>query len=241
MATTDANGQVFYGPTDPVEPLQGLLNGISTAVSGKIGAGAQIVRIPNMAGRVGAVAARAGRAITAADPLIVWRGDAADGYQIEYTTNGTTWAGLFTTDPPMARVRISAGSIGNSPSIRDYTAWNRFDSAYFSLPSSNRLRVAQAGIYSVHLDATGTTSAFGRLDINVYTSVDNANTGVGIYGGLFSSSATVTSGSVSLNVQGSIPTVVLPAGGDFLLSALSATSGVGINLGTSYLNIRKIG
>lgn len=91
MATTDANGQVFYGPTDPVEPLQGILNGVSTAVSSKLGAQSQIVRIPNVAGRAAAVTARAGRAITAADPLIVWRADAGAGRQIEYTINGTNW------------------------------------------------------------------------------------------------------------------------------------------------------
>ena len=91
MATTDANGQVFYGPTDPITPIQGLLNGISTAVSSKLGAQSQIVRIPNVAGRAAAVTARSGRAITAADPLIVWRGDALNGSQIEYTADGTTW------------------------------------------------------------------------------------------------------------------------------------------------------
>ena len=91
MATTDANGQVFYGPTDPITPIQGLLNGVSTAVSSKLGAQSQIVRIANVAGRAAAVTARSGRAITAADPLIVWRGDALNGSQIEYTADGTTW------------------------------------------------------------------------------------------------------------------------------------------------------
>ena len=97
MATTDANGQVFYGPTDPVEPLQGILNGVSTAVSSKLGAQSQIVRIPNVAGRAAAVTARAGRAITAADPLIVWRADATPGSQIEYTMNGTNWVNYDVT------------------------------------------------------------------------------------------------------------------------------------------------
>ena len=241
MATTDANGQVFYGPTDPITPIQGLLNGVSTAVSSKLGAQSQIVRIANVADRAAAVTARSGRAITAADPLIVWRGDAADGYQIEYTTNGTAWSGLFTSNPPMARVRTTGVSVGNSATTLDFTAWNRLDSAYFSLPASNRLRVAQAGIYSIHVDGNGSTSAFGRLDMNLTTSVDNPNTGVGVYGGRFSSSSTASSGSVSLNVQGAIPTVVLTAGADIILSAVSATGGVGINVGASYLNVRKIG
>lgn len=91
MATTDVNGQVFYGPTDPVEPLQGLLNGISTANSGRLSSEVQIKRVANVTGRTAAVTARSGRPITVSDPLFVWREDAPENRRLEYTINGTTW------------------------------------------------------------------------------------------------------------------------------------------------------
>ena len=114
MATTDANGQVFYGPTDPVEPLQGLLNGVSTAVSSKLGAQSQIARIANVAGRAGAVAARSGRPITVADPLIVWRADAEAGSELEVTTDGSTWvraAGGYRDSWEQRREELSKTSV----------------------------------------------------------------------------------------------------------------------------------
>lgn len=91
MATTDANGQVFYGPTDPIEPIQSLFNGISTAVSSRLGSDVQIRRVANVAGRTAAVASRSSRPISVSDPLIVWREDAPEMARMEYTTNGTTW------------------------------------------------------------------------------------------------------------------------------------------------------
>ena len=91
MATTDANGQVFYGPTDPIEPIQSLFNGISTAVSSRLGSDVQIRRVANVAGRTAAVASRSSRPISVSDPLIVWRADAESGSELEVTTNGSNW------------------------------------------------------------------------------------------------------------------------------------------------------
>lgn len=119
MATTDANGQVFYGPTDPVEPLQALFNGVSTAVSNKLGATSQIVRIANVAGRAAAVTARSGRPITLADPLITWRADITNGDNIEFTSNGTTWTNI--RDIPIhARSRSTPLNYTSSASLIDF-------------------------------------------------------------------------------------------------------------------------
>lgn len=117
MATTDTNGMVFYGPTDPVEPLQGLFNGISTAVSSRLGADTQIRRINNVAGRTAAVAGRAGRPITAADPLIVWRMDAINMMNLEATTNGSDWYALNPPSLSRKASQTASGTLSSGNSV----------------------------------------------------------------------------------------------------------------------------
>lgn len=51
MATTDINGMVFYTVTDPVEPLQTLLNGISTATTNALNAQDRVFKVANQAAR----------------------------------------------------------------------------------------------------------------------------------------------------------------------------------------------
>lgn len=120
MATTDANGMVFYGPTDPVEPLQGLFNGQSSAISAKFGAQTQIVRIANIAGRAAAISDRSGRPISAADPLVTWRADAAAGTQMEYTTNGTSWSTYFAGTDTGWVAGVGGAGWGGNPQFRLY-------------------------------------------------------------------------------------------------------------------------
>lgn len=155
MATTDANGQVFYGPTDPVEPLQALFNGVSTAVSTKMSSETQVVRIANVAGRTAAVAARttAGRAITAADPLLAWRADAPGLAKEEYTIDGTNWRA---TSP-----RIDVDGAANADaffkaSTVAITTNSNGDATYvFAQPFPNRLLTLQV------TEATPTTQLGG--------------------------------------------------------------------------------
>lgn len=120
MATTDANGVVFYGPGDPVEPIQAAFNGLATSISSKFSAETQIVDVANTAGRTAAVTRRGtqGRPISASDPLVVWRADAAAGSQMESTTNGSAWSTHFSGSDTGWISAVGVGGWGGNPAFR---------------------------------------------------------------------------------------------------------------------------
>ena len=164
MATTDANGQVFYGPTDPIEPIQSLFNGISTAVSSKLGATTQIGRIANVAGRAAAVSARSARPITAADPLWVLRTDAARGRQLEATDDGTNWYAVSPPDLTRKVAQTSSGTLSSGSSVNlaaDQTVTAQpFGVRDWQVEHTARVRVSVPAGLGVLLDLTLNGSAY---------------------------------------------------------------------------------
>lgn len=85
MATTDINGMVFYAVSDPVEPLQTLFNGISTATTNALNANVRIFKTANATTRA---ALAASRGASTASPLVVYR---QDTQLYEYTVDATNW------------------------------------------------------------------------------------------------------------------------------------------------------
>lgn len=122
MATNDSNGIVFYGPGDPVEPIQGAFNGLAASISNKFSTETQVRRVATVPERTTAVAQRAsaGRPITAADPIIVWRSNAAAGSQLESSTNGTDWRSHFSGNDTGWLTGVGGAGWGGTPQFRLY-------------------------------------------------------------------------------------------------------------------------
>lgn len=89
MATIDPNGVLIYQDTDNYTPIQTALNLAQSNLSSILGANAQIVKVSSVGNRNAEAAARG--SVSKANPFVAWRADAADGLQLEYTTNGSTW------------------------------------------------------------------------------------------------------------------------------------------------------
>lgn len=91
MATTDSNGVLFYQDTDNYTPIQTALNLAQSNLSNLLGSKPRFERVANTTARNALVSSVGAGNISKAHPLLVWRADAADGLQLEYTTNGSTW------------------------------------------------------------------------------------------------------------------------------------------------------
>ena len=91
MATLDSNGVLIYQDTDNYTPIQTALNLAQSNLSNLLGGKPRFERVATTTARNALVASVGVGNISKANPLIVWRADAADGLQLEYTTNGTTW------------------------------------------------------------------------------------------------------------------------------------------------------
>ena len=217
MATTDANGQVFYGPSDPIEPIQALFNGISTAVSTRIGTEAQRVRIANVAGRAAAVTARAGRPITAADPLVVWRADAPAGSYEEYTIDGTNWFPLVGA-PIYARSRSTALDYTATVAAIDFPN-TEINAPTFTYASGGTFTCVIPGVYCIeargNINASGIAARF-ELALIVNGSVSESSPGM-----------SSTTGGVSNNI---IRTLRFNAGDTFYLRSYSNIA-IGASIG----------
>lgn len=91
MATIDSNGVLFYQDTDNYTPIQTALNLAQSNLSNLLSGKPRFERVANTAARAALVTSIGAGNISKANPLLVWRADAADGLQLEYTTNGSTW------------------------------------------------------------------------------------------------------------------------------------------------------
>lgn len=93
MATIDSNGVLFYQDTDSFTPPASL-NLAQSNLSSLLGESPRFKKVANTTARTALVSSVGLANITPANPLLVWRADAAAGSQLEYTTNGTTWRTL---------------------------------------------------------------------------------------------------------------------------------------------------
>ena len=99
MATIDSNGVLFYQDSDNFTPPASL-NLAQSNLSDLLSAGVRFKRVANTTARSALVTSIGLANITTANPLHVWRADATAGRQYEYTTNGTTWHTILTSETP---------------------------------------------------------------------------------------------------------------------------------------------
>lgn len=102
MATIDSNGVLFYQDSDNFTPPASL-NLAQSNLSSLLGESPRFKKVANTTARTALVSSIGLANITPASPLLVWRADAAAGSQLEYTTNGTTWNVLVTSEYLAAR------------------------------------------------------------------------------------------------------------------------------------------
>lgn len=100
---SDETGILYVEDTDDLGPLQALLNALQAGTSEALSLRTPIWQADTVAQRNALVPVHNP---TPSKPLIVWRSDAAEGYQLEYTTNGTNW---FTVRAPQETRRVEYG------------------------------------------------------------------------------------------------------------------------------------
>lgn len=102
MGAVDINGIYQYDQNDSVSPIHTFENLGQASISLRVRA------VPYL---VADVAARnalvSGRTINAANPLLVWRGNADTGLNLEYTINGTNW-NAFSTEPTWVDIALDS-------------------------------------------------------------------------------------------------------------------------------------
>jgi len=101
-----AKGLYYPDGTTDLSPLETVMANMQVSVDSYLGANSTIHPIANVAGRAAIVALYAP---TAASPLFAWRQDAPAGQNLEYTTNGSTWA-YYAQGSDTGWTAVTAGS-----------------------------------------------------------------------------------------------------------------------------------
>lgn len=124
MPTSDANGLPIFNEGDDVV-LHTMLNTVSSGVSNWINNGVPTYKVSSIAARNALVASVGAVNITATNPLVVWRADAAAGSQWEYNTTGGggTWHTVltsqwFATTEATITIPLAAGYTGSASAER---------------------------------------------------------------------------------------------------------------------------
>lgn len=129
MATIDSNGVLFYQDTDSFTPPASL-NLAQSNLSDLLSSGVRFKRVANTTARSALVTSIGLANITADNPLFVWRADATAGFRLEYTTNGSDWHTVVTSeqDTGWRSVALAAGYTGTAAvrkqGNRVYVRWS---------------------------------------------------------------------------------------------------------------------
>lgn len=158
---------------------------------------------------------------------------------------GSRWMIITGSDLPLARMRVTALSIGNSPLLPNWLNWNRFDNAYFDRPAANPnlFTVKEAGIYSVQVWATITLGAGALCSIRteIRTNNDDHSVGTGALGQGSQQQHMGLTGSVSTAQSNVVlPAMRLNANTSIWAEFTSLTSGVGATLTEAILVAKKL-
>lgn len=177
MATIDSNGVLFYQDTDSFAPPASL-NLAQSNLSDLLGASPRFKKVANTTARTALVSSIGTANITAANPLLVWRTDAAAGSQLEFTTNGTKWNTVITSDAAAAPYAMAAGQGGITTSQGSTASLTvSFPGGRFSVPP--RVTFSQNGSNPQLIDMImGGVTATG---FTIYARRNEAGTGVAYF------------------------------------------------------------
>lgn len=91
MATEDSNGLVIFQDTDNLVPLHSTLNTLTASISDAFNENMRIYPVSSTGDRSTLVSRIGLSNISVSRPLFVWRSNATQGRNLEYTTNGSVW------------------------------------------------------------------------------------------------------------------------------------------------------
>jgi hypothetical protein len=114
---TTPQGIWYPGSSDNVTPLETTFSTMASSIDNILAGDVQIHRVANTTARNALVSQFPP---SNANPLVVWRADATNGRQLEYTKNGTTWHYIPSTEDnsgPTA-LTIVAGTGQYNPTVR---------------------------------------------------------------------------------------------------------------------------
>lgn len=113
---TTSQGIYYPDAATNAAPLHTVLATMASSINAILGGDVQIHKVANTTQRA---AAYATHGASAANPLFVWRTDAPNGRELEYTKNGSTWYYVKTSEDTMTsmvqRGTASAPSGGIAP------------------------------------------------------------------------------------------------------------------------------
>lgn len=92
---TTSQGIWYPGSSDAVTPLETTFSTMASSIDNILAGNVQIHRVANTSARNALVSQFPP---SAANPLFVWRADAPNGRELEYTKNGTTWYYVNTSE-----------------------------------------------------------------------------------------------------------------------------------------------
>ena len=108
---TTASGIYYPDSSTAFNPLETVFSTMASSIENILAADVQVHRVANTTARNALVSQFPP---TAANPLFVWRTDAPNGRELEYTKNGTTWHYYSSSeDGGLAGVPLSGGTSGN--------------------------------------------------------------------------------------------------------------------------------
>lgn len=110
MATEDSNGLVIFQDTDNLVPLHSTLNTLTASISDAFNENVRIYPVSSTSSRSTLVSQIGLSNISVSRPLFVWRSNAAQGRNLEYTTNGSTWHYYPSSDDVSSLVMTAGGS-----------------------------------------------------------------------------------------------------------------------------------
>lgn len=115
---TTSQGIYYPDSTTNVAPLHTVFSTMATSIDNILAGDVQIHKVANTTARNALVAQFPP---SAANPLFVWRADATNGQELEYTKNGTTWHYVNTSEDDTGWVSLSlqnGWSVSFAPQVR---------------------------------------------------------------------------------------------------------------------------
>lgn len=101
---TTPQGIYYPDSTTNVAPLHTVFSAMASSIDDALAGGVQIHRVANVTERNALVPQFPP---SAANPLFVWRADATNGQELEYTKNGTTWHYVSTSEDDTGWVSLT--------------------------------------------------------------------------------------------------------------------------------------
>jgi hypothetical protein len=101
----------YPGSSDAVTPLETAFSTMASSIDNVLAGNVQIHRVANTTERNALVSQFPP---SAANPLVVWRANATNGQELEYTKNGTTWHYVNTSEDDTGWVALTTSSGGST-------------------------------------------------------------------------------------------------------------------------------